>query len=144
VAAVQFGSTPGGGGAMAVSASAMVKFLKPGKAVILLQGQFAGRKASMFEEGTRNGPYSHCLVVGLARYPKKVIRKDPVKKTAKKSHVKCFIKLVNFTHLMPTCYTLDVDLKDVMAGTNVLASRDKKVDTCKTAKYYLEERFKTS
>jgi large subunit ribosomal protein L27e len=49
----------------------MVKFLKPGKAVILLQGRFAGRKAvivRVFEEGTRDGPYGHCLVAGLAKY----------------------------------------------------------------------------
>ncbi|OEL12821.1 60S ribosomal protein L27-3 [Dichanthelium oligosanthes] len=124
----------------------MVKFLKPGKAVILLQGRFAGRKAvivRVFEEGTRDRPYGHCLVAGLAKYPKKVIRKDSAKKTAKKSRVKCFIKLVNFTHLMPTRYTLDVDLKDVAAGPDALATRDKKVDACKTAKYRLEERFKT-
>ena len=125
----------------------MVKFLKPGKAVILLQGRFAGRKAvivRVFEEGTRDRPYGHCLVAGLAKYPKKVIRKDSAKKTAKKSRVKCFIKLVNFTHLMPTRYTLDVDFKDVATGgPDALSTRDKKVAACKTAKARLEERFKT-
>ncbi|CAO2045479.1 unnamed protein product [Urochloa humidicola] len=124
----------------------MVNFLKPGKAVILLQGRFAGRKAvivRVFEEGTRDRPYGHCLVAGLAKYPKKVIRKDSAKKTAKKSRVKCFIKQVNFTHLVPTRYTLDVDLKDVAAVPDALSGRDKKVDACKTAKYRLEERFKT-
>ncbi|KAE8787187.1 60S ribosomal protein L27-3 [Hordeum vulgare] len=80
----------------------MVKFLKPGKAVILLQDRFAGKKAvivRVFEEGTRDYPYGHCLVVGLAKYLKKVIRKDSAKKTTKKSHAKVFLKLVNFTHL---------------------------------------------
>ncbi|RCV21720.1 hypothetical protein SETIT_4G160400v2 [Setaria italica] len=125
----------------------MVKFLKPGKAVILLQGRFAGRKAvivRVFEEGTRDRPYGHCLVAGLAKYPKKVIRKDSAKKTAKKSRVKCFIKLVNFTHIMPTRYTLDVDFKDVASGgPDALSTRDKKVAACKAAKARLEERFKT-
>ncbi|CAL5095594.1 unnamed protein product [Urochloa decumbens] len=125
----------------------MVKFLKPGKAVILLQGRFAGRKAvivRVFEEGTRDRPYGHCLVAGLAKYPKKVIRKDSAKKTAKKSRVKCFIKLVNFTHLMPTRYTLDVDFNDVASGgPDALATRDKKIVACKAAKARLEERFKT-
>ncbi|KAF8721702.1 hypothetical protein HU200_022874 [Digitaria exilis] len=140
------GGERGAAAAASVSASAMVKFLKPGKAVILLQGRFAGRKAvivRVFEEGTRERPYGHCLVAGLAKYPKKVIRKDSAKKTAKKSRVKCFIKLVNFTHIMPTRYTLDVDLKDVAAGPDALATRDKKVAACKAAKYRLEERFKT-
>uniref|UniRef100_A0A453T7V7 KOW domain-containing protein n=1 Tax=Aegilops tauschii subsp. strangulata TaxID=200361 RepID=A0A453T7V7_AEGTS len=125
----------------------MVKFLKPGKAVILLQGRYAGKKAvivRVFEEGTRDRPYGHCLVAGLAKYPKKVIRKDSAKKTAKKSRVKVFLKLVNFTHLMPTRYTLDVDLKEVASGApDSLTSKDKKVGAAKAAKAKLEERFKT-
>ncbi|EXC23655.1 60S ribosomal protein L27 [Morus notabilis] len=35
----------------------------------------------------------------------------------KKSHMKAFVKLVNYQHLMPTRYTLDVDLKDVVIST---------------------------
>ena len=125
----------------------MVKFLKPGKAVILLQGRYAGKKAvivRVFEEGTRDRPYGHCLVAGLAKYPKKVIRKDSAKKTAKKSRVKVFLKLVNFTHLMPTRYTLDVDLKEVASGApDSLTSKDKKVGAAKAAKAKLEGRFKS-
>ncbi|CBI27167.3 unnamed protein product, partial [Vitis vinifera] len=98
----------------------MVKFLKQNKAVVVLQGRFAGRKA----------------------YPKKVIRKDSAKKTAKKSRVKAFIKLVNYNHLMPTRYTLDVDLKDVVT-VDALQSRDKKVTAAKETKARFEERFKT-
>ncbi|KAE8809651.1 60S ribosomal protein L27-3-like [Hordeum vulgare] len=66
----------------------MVKFLKPGKAVILLQGRYAGKKAvivRVFEEGTHDRPYGHTLVAGVAKYLKKVIRKDSSKKTTKKS-----------------------------------------------------------
>ena len=123
----------------------MVKFLKPNKAVILLQGRYAGRKAVIvrsFDEGTRDRPYGHCLVAGIKKYPSKVIRKDSAKKTAKKSRVKAFIKLVNFQHLMPTRYTLDVDLKDVVA-VDSLQSKDKKVNAAKETKKKLEERFKT-
>ncbi|GAB2292010.1 60S ribosomal protein L27B [Dionaea muscipula] len=123
----------------------MVKFLKPGKAVILLQGRFAGRKAVIikaFDDGTRDRGYGHCLVAGIAKYPKKVIKKDSAKKTAKKSRVKCFIKLVNYNHIMPTRYTLDVDLKDVVT-LDALQSRDKKVTAAKETKSRFEERFKT-
>ncbi|KAE8814550.1 60S ribosomal protein L27-3 [Hordeum vulgare] len=41
----------------------MVKFLELVKAVILLQGRYAGKKAvimRVFEEGTRDRPYWHC------------------------------------------------------------------------------------
>ncbi|XP_010274145.1 PREDICTED: 60S ribosomal protein L27-3-like [Nelumbo nucifera] len=104
----------------------MVKFLKPNKAVIILQGRYTGRKAVIirsFDEGTRDHPYSHCLVAGIAKYPKKVIRKDSTKKTEKKSRVKAFVKLVNYSHIMPTRYTHDVDLKDVVT-LDTLQSRD--------------------
>ncbi|KAE8785789.1 60S ribosomal protein L27 [Hordeum vulgare] len=69
----------------------IVKFMKPGKAVILLQGRYTGKKAMIvrvYEEGTRDHPYGHCLVTGLAKYPKKVIRKDSAKKTTQESRVK--------------------------------------------------------
>ncbi|KAE8796447.1 60S ribosomal protein L27-3 [Hordeum vulgare] len=64
--------------------------------MILLQGMYAGKKVvivRVFEEGTRDRPYGHCLVAGLAKYPKKLIRKGSAKKTAKKSRVKVFLKL---------------------------------------------------
>ncbi|TXG57751.1 hypothetical protein EZV62_015580 [Acer yangbiense] len=123
----------------------MVKFLKPNKAVILLQGRYAGRKAVIiksFDDGTRERPYGHCLVAGIKKYPNKVIRKDNTKKTAKKSRVKAFIKLVNYQHLMPTRYTLDVDLKDIVTADS-LQSKDKKVTSSKETKKRFEERFKT-
>ncbi|KAL5570839.1 hypothetical protein UlMin_020436 [Ulmus minor] len=37
-----------------------------------------------------------------AHYPGKVICKDSIKKTTKKSMVMTFVKLVNYKHLMPT------------------------------------------
>ncbi|KAK3042597.1 hypothetical protein RJ639_000849 [Escallonia herrerae] len=123
----------------------MVKFLKANKAVVMLNGRYAGRKGVIvraFDDGTRDRPYGHCLVVGISKYPKKVIRKDSAKKTAKKSRVKAFIKLVNYNHIMPTRYTLDVDLKDVVTP-DVLQSRDKKVTAAKEVKARFEERFKT-
>ncbi|KAK7259279.1 hypothetical protein RIF29_24881 [Crotalaria pallida] len=123
----------------------MVKFLKPNKAVIVLQGRYAGKKAVIvrtFDDGTRDRPYGHCLVAGIKKYPSKVIKKDSAKKTAKKSRVKAFVKLVNYQHLMPTRYTLDVDLKDAVT-VDVLSAKDKKVTALKETKKRLEERFKT-
>ncbi|KAH0781301.1 hypothetical protein KY290_000899 [Solanum tuberosum] len=95
----------------------MVKFWKPNKALIILQGKYAARKAVIikaFDEETRDRPYGHCLVAGVSKYPKKVICKDSAKKQEKKYRVKAFIKLVNYNHIMPTRYTVDVDPKDVV------------------------------
>ncbi|CAN1259901.1 60S ribosomal protein L27-2 [Linum perenne] len=127
----------------------MVKFLKPNKAVIVLQGRYAGRKAVIvknFDDGTKDRGYGHCLVAGIKKYPAKVIKKDSAKKIAKKSRVKCFVKVVNYRHLMPTRYTLDVDLKEVLKEVvtpDVLQTKDKKVTAAKEVKAKLEERFKT-
>ncbi|KAH9289304.1 hypothetical protein KI387_033421, partial [Taxus chinensis] len=115
------------------SSAKMVKFLKQNKVVILLQGRFAGRKAVIiknFDDGTTGRPYGHCLVAGIAKYPKKVIRKDSAKKTAKKSRLKAFIKVVNYNHIMPTRYALDVDLKSLVTFDK-LESNDKKVTALK-------------
>ncbi|CAA0832518.1 60S ribosomal protein L27-1 [Striga hermonthica] len=67
---------------------------------------------------------------------------DSAKKQAKKSRVKAFVKVVNYNHIMPTRYTLDVDLKDIVTA-DALVSRDKKVTACKEIKARFEERFKT-
>ncbi|XP_022751886.1 60S ribosomal protein L27-3-like [Durio zibethinus] len=123
----------------------MVKFLKPNKIMIILQGRYVRRKAMIvksFNGGICDRPYSHCLVTRIKKYPSNVIHKDSAKKTAKKSRVKCFIKLVNYQHLMPTRYTLDVDLKDVVT-INALQTKNKKVATCKATRKRFEERFKT-
>lgn len=125
--------------------SKMVKFLKPNKAVIVLQGRYAGKKAVIvknFDDGTRERAYGHALVAGIKKYPSKVVKKNSAKKTAKKSRVKAFVKLVNYQHLMPTRYTLDVDLKEVVTN-DALVSKDKKVTALKEAKKRFEERFKT-
>ncbi|KAJ4958171.1 hypothetical protein NE237_025282 [Protea cynaroides] len=60
----------------------------------------------------------------------------------KKSRVKAFIKLVNYNHFMPTRYTLNVSLKEVVS-VDSLQSRDKKVTAAKETKALLEEKFKT-
>eukprot|EP00245_Coleochaete_scutata_P003098 TRINITY_DN14417_c0_g2_i1.p1 TRINITY_DN14417_c0_g2~~TRINITY_DN14417_c0_g2_i1.p1 ORF type:complete len:139 (+),score=42.83 TRINITY_DN14417_c0_g2_i1:105-521(+) len=122
-----------------------VKFLKPTKVVVLLQGRFAGRKAVIvknFDDGTSSRPYGHALVAGIAKYPRKVIKKASQKTIAKRSRLKAFVKVVNYNHIMPTRYTLDVDLKTVVTPEK-LESSTKKVDTKKDVKKVLEERFKT-
>ncbi|KAJ9515433.1 hypothetical protein QJQ45_016428 [Haematococcus lacustris] len=105
----------------------MVKFLKSGKVVVVLTGRFAGKKAVIvrnFDDGTTSRPYGHALVVGLQKEPRKT-----------------FIKTINYTHLMPTRYTLAVDFKNVT--TDVVDDATKKVEARKDCKKLLEEQFKT-
>eukprot|EP00298_Acanthocystis_sp_HF-20_P013775 c20501_g1_i3.p1 GENE.c20501_g1_i3~~c20501_g1_i3.p1 ORF type:complete len:146 (+),score=44.97 c20501_g1_i3:56-493(+) len=120
------------------------KFLKQGKIVILLHGRYAGRKAAIvknFDEGSgSNRPYGHCLVVGIDKYPLKVTKSMGVKKVARRSRVKPFVKVVNYNHIMPTRYTLDADLKAMVtpdAATNPTARKS----STKRCKRVLEAKY---
>ncbi|KAK3272502.1 60S ribosomal protein L27 [Cymbomonas tetramitiformis] len=123
----------------------MVKFLKATKVVVLLNGRYAGRKAVIvknFDDGDKNNSrqYGHALVCGMNNYPRKVIKKHSEKKQAKKSKIKAFIKVVNYNHLMPTRYSLDVDLKTIVTS-DVLDNAEKKKKALLDAKKQLEDRF---
>ena len=73
---------------------------------------------------------------------KQVTKKMDEKKQAKRSRCKVFIKNINYSHLMPTRYTLDVDFKGKVSS-DVLDNSTKKIAAQKEAKALLEERFKT-
>ena len=123
----------------------MVKFLKSNKVVVLLNGRYAGRKAVIvknFDDGTSGRQYGHALVAGIATYPRKVVKKHSVKKQAKRSKVKAFIKVVNYNHMMPTRYNLEVDLKSTVT-TDVTENATKKEAALQEVKKLFEERFKT-
>merc|ERR1712036_197274 len=111
----------------------MVKFLKPGKAVIVKN----------HDEGTSGRRYGHALVCGLSKEPRKVIKKQSLKKQARKTSIKTFIKTINYSHMMPTRYNLaDVDLKSSVTP-EVNENSEAKKAANKEAKKVLEEKFKT-
>eukprot|EP00892_Ulva_mutabilis_P007248 jgi/Ulvmu1/4896/UM020_0182.1 len=124
----------------------MVKFLKPGKVVIVLQGRHAGKKAVIVkshDEASGSRRYGHALICGLSKEPRKVIKKQSIKKQNRRSSLKTFIKTVNYTHLMPTRYNLtDVDLKKVISAETT-DNAEKKKEANKEAKSLLEDKFKT-
>eukprot|EP00850_Spirogloea_muscicola_P005130 SM000023S07586 [mRNA] locus=s23:184771:186133:- [translate_table: standard] len=122
----------------------MVKFLKQNKVVVLLQGRYAGSKAVIvknFDDGASGRQYGHALVAGIAKYPRKIIKSASAKTIAKRSRLKAFVKVVNYNHIMPTRYTLDVDLKNVVTMEKLDSSVRKQ--TKKETKALFEERFKT-
>ena len=81
--------------------------------------------------------YSFCHFYDL-----QVIKKSSQTKQARRSSLKPFIKVVNYQHMMPTRYTLDVDLKNVVTP-DVVDNSSKKVEAKKEAKKLLEEKFKS-
>ena len=74
-------------------------------------------------------------------------KKQTEKEQAKKCRIKSFIKVVNYNHIMPTRYTLDMDLKGVVTpealGGSGPDAPSKKIAAKKEAKRIMEEKFKT-
>merc|ERR1711920_233041 len=125
--------------------AAMVKFLKNNKVVILLTGRYAGKKAVIvrnYDDGTNSRPYGHALVVGLAKSPRKVTKRASEKIIAKRQKMRTFVKLVNYNHLMPTRYSLDVDLKSFITP-DVIDNATKRKSARLQAKTAFEEKYKT-
>merc|ERR1712007_85543 len=91
----------------------MGRFIKSGRVVILTAGRYAGKKAVVVKEtndGSGERMYGHALVAGIDRYPRKVTKSMGKKKIAKRNKMKPFIKVVNFSHLLATRYSVDMPI----------------------------------
>uniref|UniRef100_A0AAZ3NR30 60S ribosomal protein L27 n=2 Tax=Oncorhynchus tshawytscha TaxID=74940 RepID=A0AAZ3NR30_ONCTS len=121
----------------------MGKFMKPGKVVMVLAGRYAGRKAVIvknIDDGTSDRPYSHALVSGIDRYPRKVTTTMGKKKVAKRSKIKAFVKVYNYNHLMPTRYSVDIPLDKTVVNKDVFRDPALKRKARREAKIKFEER----
>jgi len=106
----------------------MVKFYKPGKVVVVLNGRNAGAKGVIVKsnyESVKDRKYPHCLVVGLSKGPRKPTKKNLAKLQAKIKKLEAskdsndrlnalksfgvFIKTYNMSHLLATRYTVKED-----------------------------------
>merc|ERR1712028_96504 len=119
--------------------------IKSGKVVIILAGRMAGKKAVVIknvEDGNSDDKrFSHCLVAGIARGPRKVTRGMSKKKVEKRSRtMKPFVKYINVRHVFPTRYVVDMDLKKAVDEAD-LVDAEKKVDVKKTLKKIFEDRY---
>merc|ERR1712046_116559 len=119
-----------------------------GKVVILLNGRYAGKKAVIvktFDDGTAQRPYGHCIVAGIGKYPLKITKGMSQKRIAKRSRVKPFIKCVNYNHIMPTRYALDIseksaDLKQIVT-TDVIKEASQRPNARKEVKKMFEDKY---
>ena len=99
----------------------MVKFYKPGKVVVVLNGRNAGAKGVIVKsnyESVKDRKYPHCLVVGLSKGPRKPTKRNLAKLQAKIKKLEAskdsndrlnalksfgvFIKTYNMSHLLAT------------------------------------------
>ena len=117
--------------------------IKSGKVVICLSGRYAGRKAIVVkanDEGNDIKKFGHALIAGIDRYPRKVVRAMGKAKLEKRSKIKPFVKVVNFNHIMPTRYSVDIDLKKAVDEESLKAAA--RSDTRKSVKKIFEEKYK--
>ncbi|GBN05730.1 60S ribosomal protein L27 [Araneus ventricosus] len=124
----------------------MGKIMKIGKVVLVLNGRYAGRKAVVVknnDEGTSDKPYGHALVAGIDRYPRKVTRRMGKKKLEKRSKIKPFVKVLNYNHLMPTRYMVDIAFDKSIVNKEVLKDPSKRRKARRDVKAKFEERYKT-
>lgn len=106
------------------------RIMKPGKIVVMLTGRFAGCKAVILKvlessddrKAKGSKARNQAIVCGLEVAPKRVTKKylktvekmtgdekaKSEKRVENKQQVKTFVKLVNFAHVMPTRYNIDL------------------------------------
>ncbi|KAL8999575.1 MAG: hypothetical protein Q9188_005856 [Gyalolechia gomerana] len=123
-----------------------MKFLKVGRVAIITRGRYAGKKVVIIQpsdSGSKSHAFPHALVAGIERYPSQVTRRMSKARQAKRSKVKPFIKIVNYNHLMPTRYTLELEgLKNVITN-DTFKEVSQREEAKKTVKKSLEERYTT-
>merc|ERR1712039_106026 len=124
----------------------MGRFIKSGRVVIVTAGKYAGRKAVVVKEtneGTQDRLYGHALVAGIDRYPRKVTKSMGKKKIAGRNKMKPFIKVINYNHVMPTRYSVDIPVNKEIGNKDCLKDATKKRSAKAHVKSAFEERYKT-
>ncbi|KAG8921595.1 hypothetical protein FRC02_012496 [Tulasnella sp. 418] len=124
----------------------MVRVYKPGKVAIVLNGRQAGKKVvviKQLDDGTKERPYAHAIVAGIERYPRKVTRRMGAKKLKYRNKVKPFVKAVNYSHLFPTRYALELENLKGTVSAETFKEPSQRQDAKKTIKKLFEERYQS-
>ncbi|KAK9851501.1 hypothetical protein MYU51_009869 [Penicillium brevicompactum] len=104
----------------------------PSKQVVIVQPNDAGSKSH---------PFSYAIVAGIERYPLKVTRGMGKKLVDRRSRIKPFIKVVNYNHLMPTRYTLELEGLKGTVSNDTFKEVSQREDAKKNIKKALEDRY---
>ncbi|KAI9810159.1 MAG: 60S ribosomal protein L27A [Phylliscum demangeonii] len=121
-----------------------MKFLKVGRVAIITRGRYAGKKVVIIlpmDVGNKAHPFPHALVAGIDRYPLKVTRRMSKARVTKRSKIKPFIKTINYNHIMPTRYTLDLEGLKGVISLETFKEVSQREEAKKTVKKTLEERY---
>ncbi|PPJ59484.1 hypothetical protein CBER1_02441 [Cercospora berteroae] len=121
-----------------------MKFLKVGRVAIISRGRYAGKKVVIIQpqdNGSKKHPFPHAIVAGIERYPQQITRRMSKIRQTKRSKVKPFIKVINYNHLMPTRYTLELEGLKGAVTNETFTEVTQREEAKKTVKKALEERY---
>ncbi|KGQ07425.1 60S ribosomal protein L27-A [Beauveria bassiana D1-5] len=93
------------------------------------------------DNGNKPHPFGHAVVAGIERYPSKITRRMSKTRQEKRSKVKPFIKVINYNHLMPTRYTLELEGLKGSVTADTFKEVSQREDAKKTVKKALEDRY---
>ncbi|TGZ66711.1 hypothetical protein CRM22_005161 [Opisthorchis felineus] len=124
-----------------------VRLMRPGVVVLVLGGRYAGRKAIVvksYDDGSKEKPYGHALVVGIDRYPRRIVRRMGKRRMESRSKIKPFVKIYNYNHLMPTRHSVNILFDTKLINKNSLADKSLRRKARLEAKLKLQQRYKTN
>lgn len=93
------------------------------------------------DTGSKGHPFPYAIVAGIERYPLKVTRRMGKKLVDRRSRIKPFIKVVNYNHLMPTRYTLELEGLKGVVSQDTFKEVSQREEAKKTVKKALEDRY---
>ena len=113
---------------------------------IISRGRYAGKKVVLLmpvDNGSKGHPFPHAIVAGIERYPSTVTKRMSKARQAKRSKVKPFIKVVNYNHLMPTRYTLELEGLKNTVTSDTFKEVSQREEAKKTVKKTFDERYQS-
>ncbi|XP_049504854.1 60S ribosomal protein L27-like [Panthera uncia] len=117
------------------------------KVVPVWTRHYSGHKAVIvknIDDGISDHPYSHALVAGIDCYPCKVTAAMDKKKITKRSKIKSFVKVYNYSHFMPIRHSVDILWDKTVGKKDVFRVLALKCKAQQEAKIKFKERYKIS
>ncbi|VFV32947.1 ribosomal protein l27-like, partial [Lynx pardinus] len=117
------------------------------KVVPVWTRRYSGHKAVIvknIDDGNSDHPYSHALVAGIDCYPCKVTAAMGKKKITKRSKIKSFVKVYNYSHFMPIRRSVDILWDKTVVKKDVFRVLALKCKAQQEAKIKFKERYKIS
>ena len=96
-----------------------------------------------FDEGNKEHGFPYVIAAGIERYPLKVNKRMGAKKLARRSKIKPFVKVINYNHLFPTRYALELEGLKGVATNDTFKEVSQREAAKKEIKKLFEERYQS-